>query len=259
MGMEIELSRLQAGGGNVRQSEAGWRLELPAAKQRVYRLAQLDDYAGLPRNRLKHAPPWGFQVRARVSEQQLPGTWGFGLWNDPFGLSLGFGTGNPARLPALPQTAWFMFASPPNWLSLRDDPEMVPANGFFAGTFRSPQVSSWLLAPALLALPLCTIRPVSRAFRRAAARIAQQAAAPIKADVTQWHQYSMQWTQGNCKFSVDGQEILCSASSPRPPLGIVLWIDNQYAAWTPAGRLGYGMLPGTAAWLDIADLAIQTG
>jgi len=60
-----------------------------------------------------HAPPCTFSLHARLSGTDLPGTWGFGLWNDPFGLSLGFG-GQAARLPALPQAAWFMHASPPN-------------------------------------------------------------------------------------------------------------------------------------------------
>jgi len=93
-------------------------------------LAQLDDYARTPRSRLSHTPPWTLQVRARASSVDLPGTWGFGLWNDPFGLSLGFGGGKPLRLPTLPQTAWFMQASRPNWLSLRDDPERVSRQWF---------------------------------------------------------------------------------------------------------------------------------
>ncbi len=42
-------------------------------------------------------PPIRLSLSARTSSNSIPGTWGFGLWNDPFGLSLGFG-GNPFRL-----------------------------------------------------------------------------------------------------------------------------------------------------------------
>jgi hypothetical protein len=43
--------------------------------------------------------------------------------------------------------------------------------------------------------------------------------------------------------------------SPRPPLGLVIWIDNQYAAWHPDGKIGFGVLENTEpAWLEIEDL-----
>jgi len=255
--MEFELSPRQAGFATLNRTTTGWRLDLPAGPHRSYRLAQLDDYARTQRTRLKHAPPWTFSVRARVSGLDLPGTWGFGLWNDPFGFSLGFGGGKPGRLPTLPQTAWFMHASRPNWLSLRDDPERVPANGFFAGTFRSPRIPSFLLAPGLLALPLCTVRPISRVLRRLAARIIRQDAARVDLDVRQWHQYSIEWLPDDCMFSVDGNIILDTDCSPRQPLGLVVWIDNQFAAWTPEGRLGYGSLENPAAWLEIENLSIH--
>ena len=44
---------------------------------------------------------------------------------------------------------------------------------------------------------------------------------------------------------------------PTPPLGLVLWIDNQFAAWTPEGRLGYGVLENAAAWMEIEELRFQ--
>jgi len=255
--MEFELSSRHAGFATLHRTISGWRLELSAGPPRTYRLAQLDDYARTPRNRLKHAPPWIFQVRARTSGANLPGTWGFGLWNDPFGLSLGFGGGKPGRLPTLPQTAWFMHASPPNWLSLRNAPGTIPANGFFAGTFRSPHLPSIMLAPALLALPLCAIRPISRFLRQLASRIIQEDAARVDVDETQWHLYSIQWLQDVCEFNVDGKSILRTPSSPLPPLGMVLWIDNQFAAWTPEGKLKYGTLENPAAWLEIDNLTLH--
>jgi hypothetical protein len=255
--MEFSLIPQHAGSASLNRTIDGWRLDLSAGPNRSYRLAQLDDYAHTARNKLKHSPPWNFHVHARVSGADLPGTWGFGVWNDPFGLSLGFGGNKPLRLPALPQTAWFMHASQPNWLSLRNDPERIPANGFFAGTFRSAHIPSFLLAPGLLALPMCAIRPISRFLRRLASRFIRQDGARIDLDVTQWHEYSIHWLQERCTFSVDRHTLLSTTCSPRPPLGLVLWIDNQFAAWTPKGELGYGTMENPAAWLEIEKLDIK--
>ena len=91
-------------------------------------------------------------LQARASHQEIPGTWGFGLWNDPFGMKLGFG--GKHLLPALPNAAWFFFASPPNHLSLRND---LPANGALAATFRSPPIPAWVFTPTILTLPLLLI------------------------------------------------------------------------------------------------------
>jgi hypothetical protein len=56
---------------------------------------------------------------------------------------------------------------------------------------------------------------------------------------------------------VEGKPVLETATAPFGPLGLVLWVDNQYAALAPDGRLGFGTLENTEpAWLDIADLEV---
>ena len=403
-------------------ADGGWHLEIPSGQRGQYRLAQLDDYSRLSRRAFLWRPPLtpreprgvALSLRARVSAPDLPGTWGFGLWNDPFGFALGFGntpgrlpalpnaawffhaspenhlslqpchceegalpdeaipsqvqeiasgghtvlrsvqgktperprndpsTGSPVpaalaqagqaspangffagtfrsprwpspllarRLPALPNAAWFFHASPENFLSLqpchceegalpdeaipsqaqeiasgghtvlrsvqgktperpRNDPltgspvpaalaqagQASPANGFFAGTFRSPRWPSPLLAPALLALPFLALRPASRFLRRLASRIVRQDGSAVSVDVTQWHEYSIRWHGDIVFFAVDGAEILRTPLAPRGPLGLVLWIDNQYAAWRPDGSLGYGTLENPSAWLEMDKL-----
>ena len=242
--MELELSPRQSNGGKVTRSSAGWRLEVPAGPAGAYRLAQIDDYGRLPRKAFHHFPPLTITLRARVSEPSLPGTWGFGLWNDPFGSSIGFGS-NAARLPTLPQAAWFFHASAPNWLALR---EGVPGNGFFAGTFRSGFKDAGRRKESAQ----------ERSFlRRLANRLIQQDGVAIDVDVTKWHAYSIGWLRECCAFQVDGKEVLRTGFSPHPPLGLVIWIDNQFAAWTPEGKLGYGTLKNPAGWLEIESLANQ--
>jgi hypothetical protein len=274
--MDIELTPRQTPGASVSRTADGWRLDIPAGPRRAYRLAQVDDYMSLPRRAFPAQPPWTLSLRARLSAAHLPGTWGFGLWNDPFGFAIGFG-GTARRLPALPNAAWFFHASEESCLSLqpcRCEPPFfggeatpspagrllrqksprsdTPANGFFAGTFLSPRWPSPLLAPALPALPLLALRPASRLLRRLAGSIVRQDGCALNVDVTGWHAYSLRWQPEAVTFLVDGAELLRTPLAPRPPLGLVIWMDNQYAAWRPDGSLGYGTLENAEAWMEIA-------
>ena len=142
--------RFTPGGQVEAKGQGAWKLQIPAGPGGRYRLAQLDDYARLRRQEYRWRAPFRMELQARASAETLPGTWGFGFWNDPFGMALLSGA-EPLRLPALPNTAWFFIASPPNYLSLRDD---LPADGALAATFRSPRLPAILFAPAALGLPL---------------------------------------------------------------------------------------------------------
>lgn len=226
---------------------AHYRLSIPAGSSTSYRLAQLDDYPRLARRQFPHRLTTSLSLSARTSSASIAGTWGFGLWNDPFGLSLGFG-GSPFRLPALPNAAWFFGASQENYLSFRDD---QPAQGFLAQTFRSPAFHPWLL-PAGLALPFSR-----KVARRCLGRVIQDDGVALRVDPTQWHRYSLTWSLKRVSFEVDEAPVFESAVSPNPPLGLVIWIDNQYAAFTPTGKLAMGVLEGKDEWLEIKELEIK--
>ena len=236
-------------------SEAGvWRLEIPAGRRGAYRLAQIDDYGSLARAQYPWQPPLRLRLRARASMAKISGTWGFGLWNDPFGM--GFLPGETAfHLPALPNAAWFFFASPQNYLSFRDD---LPAQGALAATFRSPHWSTWQTMLSGLALPLLLCRPGARRVRRWLRRRIQQGAIRMKIDPTGWHAYQIDWKAGQVSFLVDEQMVLDTAASPLAPLGLVIWVDNQYAAFTSEGRIAWGTLENTMpAWIEVSELKIN--
>jgi len=250
--MKTDLSLRQKEGSTVVATPTGWKLMIPAGSDGTYRLAQLDDYAHIPRSRFPWRPPLTVQLRARVSAPNLPGTWGFGLWNDPFGLSIGYG-GTPRRLPALPETAWFFHGSEPNSLALEDT---LPAQGFFAGVFHS-SLPGWSVMAGVPALPLLVIRPLSRAIRRLASRVIREQAVLLQAEETGWQRYTIHWRRDGLVFQYNGRTVLESALTPTPPLGLVLWIDNQYAGWTERGEVRLGTLNNPEAWLEIADLRID--
>lgn len=242
----------------MEEIERGWRLSIPAGVSDSYRLAQLDDYARLPRRRFPHRFPSTFSLLARTSSDSIPGTWGFGLWNDPFGLSLGFG-GNPFRLPALPNAVWFFGASKENYLSFKDiraernevETKRVVANGFIAQTFRSPRFHPLLIAAGV-------VFPFSRRATRAMlGRIIGEDGVAVGVNQTEWRRYSLTWEKKRVLLEVDNVQVFESAVSPNPPLGLVIWIDNQYAAFTPEGKIGFGVLANPEpAWLEIKDLEI---
>jgi hypothetical protein len=247
---ETLAPRTTSGASVTRLDAHLWRLAISAGPAGRYRLAQLDDYAALPRRQLPWQPPFTLALRARASASSLPGTWGFGLWNDPFGFSLGFG-GNQ-RLPALPNTAWFFFASPENYLSLRDD---LPSSGPLAASFRSPHWPAWRYVLAAPLLPLLALPFMARPLRRLGRRTIHQDATSLALDPADWHTCRLDWEIDQVNFSLDGLTVLQTPVSPLGPLGLVLWIDNQYAALPPNGRLAYSTLANPElAWVEIEAL-----
>lgn len=274
----------------ISRESAHYRLSIPAGDSKSYRLAQLDDYTLLARRKYPNRPPQSLSLSARVSSDSIPGTWGFGFWNHPFGLSLGFG-GNPFSLPALPNAVWFFGASQENYLSFKDisrpersgaqskdksstKPQLqmdipasttsgatnaptsalrgIAANGFIAQTFRSPKFHP-LLIPSGLALPFSR-----KATRRMLGQVIAEDGVALRVAPTDWHRYRLEWRERRVSFEVDEVQVFESAVSPNPPLGLVIWIDNQYAAFTPEGKIGFGVLANPEpAWLEVKEIELK--
>jgi hypothetical protein len=243
----------QGGGGWVTSLGPGaWRLSLTATSSSTYALAQLDDYLHLPRSRFRWQAPLQLNLEARASASDLPGTWGFGLWNDPFAMPLGV-RGSARRWPALPNAVWFFYASPQNALTLYDG---LPPNGFLAATFSSPTWPSLALLPVMPILAGLLWPPTARWLRRLLRYFIRQDARRLDHDVTTWHHYSIHWQPNHVRFSVDGNIVFETTIVPQGRLGLVIWIDNQYAAYTPQGQVRFGLEAMPPAWLEIRGLRI---
>ncbi len=251
--MNPELDeRTTVGAEIVRVAPGVRRLAIPAGPAGRYRLAQLDDDPGGPRRGLPWRPPARLALRARVSDPDHPGTWGFGWWNVPFSALIDLGvTGR--RLPALPNAAWFFFAGSRNYLALR---EGNPPRGMLAATFAAPRIPPPLLLVGLPALPLLLWPRATRLLRRAARLVVRDVAARLEHDPTVWHDYAIEWRARRVNFFVDGAPCLTTTVVPNGPLCLVLWIDNQYAALPPSGKLDYGQLANPPAWLDLAEVKV---
>jgi hypothetical protein len=159
------------------------------------------------------------------------------------------------RLPALPDSAWFFYASPPSYLSLRDD---LPAQGWLACAYRAINVPSILLWPAILGFPLLLFPPALRTARRVMRKFVTQDAVSLVHDPSEWHRYELNWKRESIIFQVDGQNVLETSVVPQSRLGLVIWLDNQYMTLSPDGKIGYGMLPNLEpAWIEIRNLEIN--
>ena len=253
-GSRFSLQENIRGGGRVaRIGGKSWHLEIPAGNAGSYRLAQVDDYHGIRRREFPWSQPVQISLRARAAARNLPGTWGFGLWNDPFGLALVRGSG--VRFPNLPNAAWFFFASASNYLSFRDE---LPANGQLAATFASP---TRLPTELIVGSPLFTLAMIplmGRWLRGWLAQHIEQDAAQFDHDPREWHSYGIERGMEKVLFKIDGGLIRETDIVPRGALGLVIWIDNQYASWQPDGRARYGTLATHAAsWLEIEDLELS--
>ncbi|MBC7226164.1 MAG: hypothetical protein H5T61_02905 [Thermoflexales bacterium] len=239
------------GVGSVERVGPVLRFCLTDAAAPRYSDAQIDDYRGRPRRCFPWRPPLRMTVRARFSHPAgvLRGTAGFGFWNDPFLMTGG-------RVPALPRAVWFFYASPPSDMKLDLD---VPGWGWKAATIDAgtPQALVWApLAPLLV--PLMNLRALYRRLWPPIQQALRVREALIRADMTEWHLYTLEWRGRAVRFEVDGEPVLEGAPSPRGPLGFVMWMDNQYMVATPWGRLGWGLLdvPG-AQWMEVEEVTFQ--
>lgn len=245
------LKTLTVNGGQVEfeaQSARG-RMWVPATGPHRYTNAQLDDYHGAAPGcrfrwpRFANRPPMKLSLRARASHAAPLGTLGFGFWNEPFSLS--------GAVLSTPKVVWFFHASPPSDMVLVHG---VPGCGWKAATLNTLGLPGIVVAPAaLVGLALTRLPGLGRPLMALARRlVAAHESMLLEAPLDEWHHYELDWQRGEARFSVDGVERLRSPAPPGGPLGFVMWIDNQYAIASEAGRFGFGVIPlPEPQWLEV--------
>lgn len=226
---------------------------IPEGDQKTYRLAQMDTCTHIQRKNFRFHPPVKISLQARVSDNILPGTWGFGLWNDPFSAGIGI-KGSGLRLPYLPQAAWFFYGSSKNDLSFSQETEN---NGLMASVFSSRKIPPVWFLFGLPVLPLLFFRPVSRQLRRLTSCFIHEESQKADINASYWHEYELIWLDDKVQFMIDKKMIHDTNLSPCPPLGLVIWIDNQYASYSSNGAIRFGLEANPqSAWLEIRNLEI---
>lgn len=244
------MRQLEINGGQVDSGEVT-TLWLPPTRQ-GYADAQIDDYSGRARSHYPHQPGSTLSLSASFSHPagRLQGTAGFGFWNAPFG--------DPTvPWPALPQAAWFFFASPPTDLPLAPD---GPGRGWFAATLDATTWAAWAMAP--LAPLVLLANQTKMGFMHLWPQVQRKLGIrfqPLPIDMVGWHDYRLDWGLTGCRFMVDGHTWLQTDCSPRGPLGFVCWLDNQYMVVTARGRVRWGVIPtADAQSLTVQHLKVQS-
>ena len=239
------------GRGRLQESDHGLRLWNDGGTERVYTNAQIDDYQHLARRDFLWRPPLRLTLRARFSHDSgvLSGTAGFGFWNDPFRV-----TG--PRLPALPQALWFFYAGPDSDIRLSSD---LPGWGWKASVIDTRSWRYAAAAPLLaLAAPLMRLPRLYRLLWPHCQRAmgVSEHRAPVA--MRDWHIYTIDWRREAVRFLVDGGLLSETTHAPAGPLGLVIWLDNQYLQITPWGQFRWGLLAKEEAqWLEIDWLAVE--
>jgi hypothetical protein len=236
----VRAGRLQRGeGGSLILATEG-------AAAGAYSDAQIDDYRGRQGEPLIRRPPLRLRLRARFSHEAtaLLGTAGFGFWNYPIAAPL-----------AMPRAIWFFYGSAPGDMPLALG---VPGRGWKAATVDTGRPRALALAPlAPFLVPLMWAPPLYRGLWPPIQRAVGVAEALVRAPLTAWHEYTIEWGERTSRFLVDGRVVLADAPSPRGPMCFVAWVDNQYLLATPQGRIRWGVIaaPGRQ-WLELSELTI---
>ena len=245
------MARLEVGGGRVEGNGPLRRFIIPSTTAKSYADAQWFDYQGLRRSKFPHRAPFRFSLRARFSHEadQIGGTAGFGLWNDPFTLSGG-------GVLAAPNTIWFFAASPPNDQYLCDG---VPGRGWKAAALNTGGYPPLMVMPGAAAAVLLTRIPgLGRPIMKMARRMITASERLLEVRMRDWHDYAFDWRDGSAVFRVDGVEVLRADSPPAGPLGLVIWIDNQYAIASETGQFKFGLIAHLEErWMEIEALTIH--
>lgn len=247
----MDLREHLVSGGRVEREGEVIRLIIPPTTSAGYVDAQLDDYEhDLPRT-FVNTPPRHLRMRARFSHNAgaLKGTAGFGFWNHPF-------TREGGVLEA-PQNAWFFYGSPESDMQLAKG---VPGHGFKAASLSSPLpgrnasglragVSKVVMAAGNLAL---RIPGVSTLAMTAARSLITPQERLLDLDMTQWHDYALDWRPHEATFSVDGSVVMRVPKPPQIALGFAAWVDNYRATATAAGQYEFAFVdvPETQ-WLEL--------
>jgi hypothetical protein len=244
-----EIKTISKASGHVEQSLDSYSLAL-GPLQKGYANGQIDDYHWKSRRDFCNVPNLKLSLKARWEgpTDGLHGTSGFGFWNDPF-MMTGW------RWPSLPQAIWFLVSCPKSNLSLNPDCKNK------AG-LRSFQVNAWHRA-FLKKLFLWMLRAPFWNFAKEQwipqlCKDIECTETFIDLELHTWNHFEIFWQDQEVSFYVNGELVQNSKCSIKSPLGLVIWMDNQYLVFDPWLNLRYGNCTiSKAQALHIKDLNVE--
>jgi hypothetical protein len=239
--------RFCIGHSNIETEKGVARFVLDGAEVGQLSDAEIDDHRTVPRDRLLWKPPLRLNIRARMSHPygELLGTAGFGFWNDPFDW-----VGN-VQVP--PNALWFFYASPQSAMSFDSS---ARGHGWKAATLNAGHADPLTMTVGNFVFQLPGMSRL--VFAAAQTRIHAHEKNLDDVDLTEWHDYQIDWQADLARFSVDGADVLVAPKPPRMALGFVAWIDNNAAAMGPGREFAFNRIAvGQRQWMELARVRIS--
>ncbi len=238
--------RFAIGHADIEHEEGIGRLVVDGAEAGELSDAEIDDHRTAPRWNLKWKPPLTLTVRARFSHRagELAGTAGFGFWNDPFDW-----VGN---VESPPNALWFFYASPHSDMTFVRD---IAGSGWKAAMLNGGKADRLTMAIGNF---IFKIPGMSKLVFRLAETRMNAAEQVLKLDMTEWHEYTLEWGTREAIFRVDKEEVLRVDNPPRVPLGFVAWVDNNATSMGPGKDFYFQRIaiPGRQ-WMELAYVRIE--
>jgi hypothetical protein len=252
-------TQVTTGGAYLQTSKSILRFGYDSATPERYSDSQIDDYTMLSKADYLWKPPLRMTVRARFSHPTanenstektkgiLRGTAGFGFWNKPFTMQGNWFT--------FPEAVWFFYSAPPSNMALVPG---VPGWGWKAQVIHTTAGSAAAnavptFANAVYGRVQSKVQPKGHAMQR----LTGAHEALVAEDITEWHTYTLEWRENSSLFWVDGNLLLEAPKAPTKPLGLVVWLDNEYAVVTPKGELRFGKTTAGKQWMDVDSISIE--
>ena len=211
--------------------------------------AEIDDHRTAPRWNLHWTPPLTLTVRARFSHPagELIGTAGFGFWNDPFDWS--------GNVQAPPNAIWFFYASPSSDMSFVRG---LRGHGWRAGFLNGGKADAFTMAVGNAVFKIPGMDKVI--FATAEKMMNAQEYLLDEIDMTQWHEYKIEWRADEAVFWVDAQEKFRAKNPPNVPLGFVAWVDNNATTMGPGKEFSFARVAvPMREWMEVAYVRIEKG
>ena len=111
-----------------------------------------------------------------------------------------------------------------------------------SAVFSSSLIPLPLRAAGAVFMPLAFSGLTSGLIRRILKRYIKENATQIRKEWVEWHHFEIAWLTDKVSFSIDGNICHESQIFPQGKLGLVIWIDNQYARFAPGESLKFGSL-----------------
>jgi hypothetical protein len=246
-GLHPRWVRFAIGHSDIESSPGIARLVVQGAVAEELSDAEIDDHRTAARWNLHWTPPLSLTVRARFSHAagELLGTAGFGFWNDPFDWS--------GSVAAPPNAIWFFYASA--------DSDMAFVRGVRGHGWRAAFLNGGKADRVTMGVGNALFRvPGMDKLIFAAAERRMGAAEFLLDDVdmTQWHEYRIEWRSAEAVFSVDAVEIFRAKNPPTVPLGFVAWVDNNATTMGPGKEFSFQRIAiPQREWVELSYVKID--